>query len=81
MKYTFSKGSGCASVVFHSAIRESGINKSVSLHSQSHSFATHLLEKGVDIRYIQVLLGHNSSQTTEIYTHITHKGWEKYSHL
>ncbi|PWL29071.1 tyrosine-type recombinase/integrase [uncultured Roseivirga sp.] len=58
-------------------MRDAGINKSVSLHSQSHSFATHLLEKGVDIRYIQVLLGHNSSQTTEIYTHIKHKGWKK----
>lgn len=63
--------------VFQQAMARSKINRNVSLHSLRHSFATHLLEKGVDIRYIQVLLGHNSSKTTEVYTHITHKGWEK----
>lgn len=59
--------------IFVKAKIKSGINPYATVHTLRHSFTTHLLEKGVDLRYIQDLLGHESSKTTEIYTHITNK--------
>jgi site-specific recombinase XerD len=63
--------------IIKSAAKKGGIRKKVTVHMLRHSFATHLLERGTDIRYIQELLGHQSSRTTEIYTHMTQKGLGK----
>ncbi len=56
------------------AVKECGIQKRVTVHTLRHSYATHLLEAGINLRQIQSYLGHNSVTTTAIYTHLTKEG-------
>lgn len=63
--------------VIKSASKKANIERNITAHMLRHSFATHLLEQGLDLRYIQQLLGHGSSKTTELYTYVSNKALSK----
>ena len=67
--------------IIKSSSKKVGIKKNVTPHTLRHSFATHLLEAGADIRYIQQLLGHKDLKTTQIYTHVANKDIKKLANL
>ena len=62
--------------VFKEALKKAGIKRNLTLHSLRHAYATHLMDRGTDVRIIKELLGHTSIKTTLIYTHVTNKALE-----
>jgi len=70
-----------AQKVFEQARKKAGVNKEALVHLLRHSFVTHHLERGIDLRHIQKLLGHKSSKTTEVNTHVSTRGLSKIKNL
>jgi site-specific recombinase XerD len=71
--------SGTVQKAFRAALRQTDVDKPATVHTLRHSYATHLLENGIDIRIIQAALGHKHPSTTMVYAHLTSKSVDAYS--